>query len=132
MSTPLEISFHGLEKSDAVEARIRDKFRRLLQHFERITHARVVVQTPRKHSPTAKVFHVKIELGLPGQKPLIISNEADADHARTDVSLAIRDAFAAARRRLDDVAAKIKHPAKRERARRRPSRPRAAALGGEV
>jgi putative sigma-54 modulation protein len=122
MSTPLEISFHGLEKSDAVEARIRDKFRRLQQHFERITHARVVVETPRKHSPTAKVFHVKIEIGLPGQKPLVVSHEPEVDKARTDISLAIRDAFAAARRRLDDLAAKIKHPAKRERARRRPAR----------
>jgi len=122
MRTPLEISFHGLEKSDAVEARIRDKFTRLQQHFARITHARVVVETPRKHSPTAKVFHVKIEIGLPGQKPLIISSEPEVDQARTDVSLAIRDAFAAARRRLDDIAAKIKHPAKRERARRRPVR----------
>jgi putative sigma-54 modulation protein len=122
MSTPLEISFHGLEKSDAVEARIRDKFSRLQQHFERITHARVVVETPRKHSPTAKVFHVKIELGLPGQKPLVVSHESDVGQARTDVSLAIRDAFAAARRQLDDAAAKIKHPAKRERARRRPAR----------
>lgn len=122
MSVPLEISFHGLEKSDAVEARIRDKFDRLHQHFERITHARVVVQTPRKHSPTAKVFHVKIEIGLPGHKPLIIKHEPEVAAARSDVSLAIRDAFAAARRRLDDLAAKIKHPAKRERARRRPVR----------
>ncbi len=122
MSAPLEISFHGLERSDAVEARIREKFQRLQQNFDRITHARVVVETPRKHSPTAKVFHVKIEIGLPGQKPLIVCHEPVVDQARTDVSLAIRDAFAAARRRLDDVAAKIKHPAKRERARRRPVR----------
>jgi ribosome-associated translation inhibitor RaiA len=122
MSAPLEITFHGLEKSDAVEARIRDKFTRLQQHFERITHGRVVVETPRKHSPTAKVFQVKIEIGLPGQKPLIVCYEPVVDQARTDVSLAIRDAFAAARRRLDDAAAKIKHPAKRERARRRPVR----------
>ena len=88
MSAPLEITFHGLERSDAVEARIRDKFTRLQQHFERITHARVVVETPRKHSPTAKVFQVKIEIGLPGQKPLIVCHEPLVDGARTDVSLA--------------------------------------------
>jgi len=126
MSAPLEISFHGLEKSDAVEARIRAKFLRLQQHFDRITHARVVVETPRKHSPTAKVFQVKIEIGLPGLKPLIVSREPEVEQARADVSLAIRDAFAAARRRLDDVAARIKHPAKRERTRRRPLRPETA------
>ncbi|MGE5510525.1 MAG: HPF/RaiA family ribosome-associated protein [Bacteroidota bacterium] len=122
MSTPLEISFHGLERSDAVEARIRDKFNRLQHHFDRIMHARVVIETPRKHTLTAKVFHVKIELLLPGQKPLVVCNEPEPEQTRTDLSTSIRDAFAAARRRLDEAAAKIKHPAKRERARRRPNR----------
>jgi putative sigma-54 modulation protein len=122
MRIPLEISFHGLEKSEAAEARIRDKFDRLHQHFDRITHARVVVETPRRHTAAAKVFQVKIEIGLPGQKPLIVRHDPPAEQTRTDIAIAIRDAFAAARRRLDDVAAKIKHPAKRERARRRPVR----------
>lgn len=122
MSIPLEISFHGLEKSEAAEARIREKFDRLHQHFDRITHARVVIETPRRHTAAAKVFQVKIEIGLPGQKPLIVRNEPLPEQTRTDISIAIRDAFAAAKRRLDDIAAKIKHPAKRERARRRPAR----------
>ncbi len=126
MSIPLEISFHGLEKSEAAEARIRDKFERLHQHFDRITHARVVVETPRRHTAAAKVFQVKIEIGLPGQKPLIVRHDPPAEQTRTDIAIAIRDAFAAAQRRLDEMAAKIKHPAKRERARRRPARVEAA------
>lgn len=126
MSIPLEISFHGLAKSEAAEARIRDKFDRLHQHFDRITHARVVIETPRRHTPAAKVFQVKIEIGLPGQKPLIVRHDPLPEQTRTDIAIAIRDAFAAARRRLDGMAAKIKHPAKRERARRRPARLEAA------
>jgi putative sigma-54 modulation protein len=126
MSIPLEISFHGLAKSEAAEARIRDKFNRLHQHFDRITHARVVIETPRRHTPAAKVFQVKIEIGLPGQKPLIVRHDPPPEQTRTDIAIAIRDAFAAARRRLDDMAAKIKTPAKRERARRRPARLEAA------
>jgi ribosome-associated translation inhibitor RaiA len=122
MDTPVEISFHGLERSDAVEARVREKVNRLQQHFERITHARVVIETPRRHTPTAKVFNVKIEIGLPGHKPLIVCHEPEPHQTKADVLLAIRDAFAAARRRLDEVAAKIKHLAKRERSRRRPTR----------
>lgn len=119
MSIPLEILFHGLDKSEAAEARIRDKIDRLHRHFDRITHARVVIETPRRHTAAAKVFQVKIEIGLPGQKPLIVRHDPPAEQT---ISIAIRDAFAAARRRLDDVAAKIKHPAKRERTRRRPAR----------
>jgi ribosome-associated translation inhibitor RaiA len=122
MSTQLDISFHGLERSDAVESRIREKFDRLHQYFDRISYGRVVVETPRKHSPTVKVFQVKIEIGVPGQKPLVVCQEPSPERERTDVLLAVRDAFAAARRQLTDTANQIKHPAKRERARRRPAR----------
>ena len=93
MSIPLEILFHGIERSEAAEARIRDKFDRLHQHFNRITHARVVVETPRRHTPAAKVFQVKIEIGLPGQKPLIIRHDPPAEQTRTDIAIAIRDAL---------------------------------------
>ena len=48
MITPLEITFHGLERSDAVEARIHEKFERLRSHFDRMTHARVVIDAPQR------------------------------------------------------------------------------------
>jgi putative sigma-54 modulation protein len=117
MTTPLEISFHGIDKSDAVEARIHEKFARLHGHFDRITHARVVISSPNRAGARAKMFNVTIDIGIPGQQPIVIDNEGD--HA--DVFIALREAFNAAQRKLDATAGRITNPAKRERARRKPA-----------
>lgn len=125
MLTPLEISFHGLERSDAVETRIREKFERLQSHFDRFTHARVVVEAPARRTPRPKFFHVRIEIGVPGMKPIIAVHEPEGDRAHTDVNLALRDCFKAAQRQIDALSAKLDHPAKHERVRRRPRQPEA-------
>ena len=128
MLTPLEISFHGLERSDAVENRIREKFQRLESHFDRITHARVVVEAPARRAPRPKFFHVRIEIGIPGQKPVVAKHEPEGDKAHTDVMLALRDCFKAAQRQIDTFSTRLDHPAKHEQVRRRPH---AAAVAGQ-
>lgn len=117
MTIPLEISFHGIDKSDAVEARIQEKFARLHGHFDRFTHARVVISSPNRTDARAKMFNVTIDLGMPGKRPIVIDNEAD----NADVFIALRDAFNAAQRKLDATAGKLGNVAKRERARRKPA-----------
>jgi ribosomal subunit interface protein len=116
MTTPLEISFHGVDKSDALEARIQEKFERLHDHFDRITHARVVISSPNRTDARAKMFAVKIDIGMPGQHPIVINSEGDY----SDVFIALRDTFSAAQRKLDAAAGKMNNTAKRERARRKP------------
>ena len=127
MLTPLEISFHGLERSDAVEARIREKFQRIEQHFDRITHARVVIDAPTRRGKVPKLFNVRIEIGVPGHPPIKVDHEPDAAHTQTDVMIAIRDAFAAAQRQVDELVDRMDKPARREQARRRPAK---APAGG--
>ncbi len=122
MLTPLEISFHGVERSDAVEDRIRERFSRIEQHFDRITHARVVVAAPARRAPLPKFFHVRIEIGVPGHPPVVVKHEPDADNANTDAMLAVRDAFAAALRQIEGRVGRMDKPARRERARRKPAK----------
>ena len=117
MTIPLEISFHGIDKSDAVEARIEEKFARLHGQFDRFTHARVVVSSPNRSDARAKMFNVTIDLGIPGKQPIVIDNEAD----NADVFIALRNAFNAAQRKLDAISGKLTNTAKRERSRRKPA-----------
>jgi ribosome-associated translation inhibitor RaiA len=41
MQTPLEISFHNMERSEAVEAKIRQRVEKLEKYFDRITSCHV-------------------------------------------------------------------------------------------
>jgi putative sigma-54 modulation protein len=120
MLTPLEISFHGLERSEAVEDRIREKFARIEKYFDRITHARVAIEAPKRRTPLPKVFHVKIEIGIPGHNPIVVKYEPEGLEAQADITTAVRDAFAAAQRQVEHMAARMDKPAKREQSRRRP------------
>ena len=121
MTIALDIHFHGLEKSDAVENKVREKVAKLQRHFDRMTACRVVLEAPHRNAAKAKVFQVKIEISVPSSKPIIINHEREGANAQDDLSLAIRDAFEAATRRVDEVGAKMADRAKSERGRRRPA-----------
>lgn len=120
MDTPLEISFKGLDKSTAIEAKIAERAARLEKHFDRMTHCRVVVAAPHKHSHKGKTYEIKIDIGIPGAAPLIVTHEAPVGQAQEDLKIALRDAFDAADRRLDELVDKKNGASRAERSRRRP------------
>ena len=120
MHTPVEIHFHGIEKSEAIEERVREKVSKLEKHFSRMTHCRVVLEAPHRSPQKPKVFQIKIEISLPRRRPIVVRHEREGSHANEELPLAIRDAFAAALRKVDDVGSKIGARPKLERGRRRP------------
>ena len=128
MTAPVEITFNGVEKSEAIEARIAERAAALERRFARMTHCRVVVEAPHRRSKLGKLFHVQIEIGVPGHTPLVVRSGREENHEHEDLSVAIRDAFEAARRLLDEKAPKLTEAAKAERGRRRPAP--GSALGG--
>lgn len=108
MQTPVQISFHGLDKSDAVEARIREKVAKLEQFYDRITACRVVVERHHNSSTAATAkdqpFHISIILEVPGEE-LIYKRDPKSDAAlkdHQDINIALRDAFAAMQRQLKE------------------------------
>ena len=129
MITPVEIHFHGIEKSEAIEERVRWKVSKLEKHFGRITRCRVVLEAPHRSPTKPKVYQIKIELSLPRQQPIVVSHEREGSHASEELLLALRDAFEAALRKVDGVATKITARSKLERGRRRP---RTAAPGAAI
>jgi len=120
MTMPVEVHFHGLEKSTAVEERVREKVDKLARHFDRMTHCRVVVEAPHRNPQRPKIYQIKIEVGVPGRSPIVVSHERAGGDATEELGLALRDAFEAALRKVDDVSTKLSQRSKLERGRRRP------------
>ncbi len=98
MHTPVEIHFHGIEKSEAVEERVREKVAKLEKHFGRMTRCRVVLEAPHRSPQKPKVFQIKIEISLPRRQPIVVCHERSGAHAHEELPLAIRDAFYGAMR----------------------------------
>ncbi|MEX2631984.1 MAG: HPF/RaiA family ribosome-associated protein [Tistlia sp.] len=107
MQTLLQIAFHGMDPSPAVEARIRERVARLERLFDRLVSCRVVVEAPHRHGRQGKLYRVKVLIGVPGHD-IEVAHNKPLDHAHEDVYVAIRDAFDAAGRRLEDYARRIR------------------------
>ena len=90
-----------MDHSPAVEDRLRERAEKLDHIFDRIIACRVVVEAPHRHSRKGKLYNVRIDLSVPG-KEIVANRNRPHDHAHEDVYVAIRDAFDAITRQLED------------------------------
>jgi ribosomal subunit interface protein len=102
---PLEIAFQDMDHSDAVEARIRERVQRLKRFHQRIVTARVVVERGSSRHHKGNIYQVRVDISVPG-KEIVVNREPGDRNAHEDVYVAIRDAFAAATRQLEDYVRK--------------------------
>lgn len=103
----IQITFRDVEPSPAVEAAIREKAGKLGEIFDRITSARVVIERPHRRHHEGTLFHVRVDLRVPGRE-IVVSREPAAHHAHEDVYVAIRDAFDATKRQLEDYVREVR------------------------
>ena len=101
MNPVLEIYFHGLGKSESIEKRIQEKFEQLHRLEPRILAGYVSIEAPHQHRQRDRLYRVKIKLNVPGGE-INVSKQHWHDESHRDVYVAIRDAFRAIRRRLQD------------------------------
>lgn len=103
MQKPLQIHFHEIEPSPAIEARIREQCQELEEFCDQIIGCTVTVDAPHRSQHQGRLYQVKVHLTLPGED--IHSTHAHHDeHAHEDLYVAIRDSFRAVRRQLEDYA----------------------------
>ncbi|HUK30454.1 MAG TPA: HPF/RaiA family ribosome-associated protein [Candidatus Acidoferrum sp.] len=132
MNTQLQITFRNVKASEAIEDYIRSKAAKLDMLYTRLMGCRVAVEIPHRHHQQGSLYHIRIDLIVPGGEIVVKhepSSNAWARHAserairkssevnlvHKDLWLAINDAFKVAGRRLQDYARRqrgdIKNPA---------------------
>lgn len=102
MPIPTQITFRGLDPSDWIRANIQEHADRLERFHHGIINCRVVIDAPHHRHHKGRLYQVAINIEIPGHN-IAVNRESPEDHAHEDVTVAIRDAFAAATRRLEDT-----------------------------
>ena len=97
MPAEVKISFRGMDTSPSVEAQIQRRAEELERFSDRLSACRVVVEAAHRRHRQGTIYHVSVDLAVPGGR-VVVNREPGEDHAH----VAIRDAFDAARRRLQD------------------------------
>ena len=127
MKIPLQITYRHMEATPAIEENIREKAGKLDTIYDGIMSCRVAVEAPHRHHHKGKAYVVRIALTVPGgelvinrepkrivpqksrvgeepEKAFAELHEPSKHAAHEDLYVAIRDAFNAAGRKLQDHA----------------------------
>lgn len=98
MQRPLVIHFAGMERSGALENAIRSHVQRQEKRVDDLTACRVAIFKEARGSSARGLFSARVSAVIPGQE-IVASHMHDGD-----VYCAVRDAFDAVARRLEDNA----------------------------
>lgn len=102
MQLPLQITFRNMAPSPALEARVRELASKLERFSDQMIRCHVVVEAPHhQHHEKGALFDFQVDISIPG-KEIVIGHTHTKDPAHTDPYVALRDAFRAARRQLQD------------------------------
>jgi len=93
-----QVTLKDIPHSDAVEAKIREKVTKLERFHSRIMGCRVAVESPQRRQHQGKLYTVRIDITVPGEE--IVINRVENE----DLYVAIRDAFDAANRKIEEQA----------------------------
>lgn len=96
MKIPLQVVFHGMAPSPAMETAAREKAAKLERFTADIVSCRVDIEELHKHQSQGRPFGVRIHLTLPGEE-LTVDRVTDED-----AHVALRDAFDSMRRQVED------------------------------
>jgi len=106
MQVPLEIAFHNIKSEKWAQELIRTRVVELEEIYGRLISCRVCVDQRAKNSSDTIPPVVRIELGIPGRKELVVSHEPEhleRKFQRPDLRNAIHEAFRIAERQLRDL-----------------------------
>lgn len=108
MKRALQITYRGMETSEALSEHIRDQAEKLEQFFDGIVGCHVVVEEPHHHKQSGHNFHVRLDLHVPGKE--IVVGRDPGERRAEDAYVAVTDAFEAARRQLQHYAETVRRP----------------------
>ena len=104
MQIPLQITFENAEPSNAINAAIEHEVERLEKYQRHITGCRVAVVAPSTKHRHGAVYRINIWVTIPPHENIVVSHQPSDDRGHVHVEVAIKDAFAAARRQIEALA----------------------------
>ncbi len=104
----VEVTFRNLQTTDWLEREIRERAEKLETYCPKIIACRVLIGKPHRHNMNGSRFDVHIDIVVPGEEIAVTHSphlrQTGEETVRKDIRIVVRDAFAVARRQLQDYA----------------------------
>ena len=104
MQVPLDITFRNSEPSEAIRSEVEKQAKRLEKFHDRITSCHVTVIAPTMKRRHGDLFKIDIRVAMPQHTDVLVSKAHGDAPEHEHVMVAIKDAFAAAQRQIEDAA----------------------------
>ena len=103
MQKPLQITFKNVDKSEHLEALIRERVEKLDHTYSRLIGCRVVLEAPARSGTAKQTLAIAIEMDVPGKPKIVAKRQDERRDAKGDNLKLINQAFDAAQRQLEDL-----------------------------
>lgn len=103
MQVPIEIAYHQITKSEAVDQLIRDKMDHLEQFCDHITSCAVAVERPNLHQRSGNPYRVRIDLHVPPGHEIVGIAGQQQNPMHDDLQTVVIDAFQKVERQLKEL-----------------------------
>jgi ribosomal subunit interface protein len=100
MQLPLQVTFHGITPSEAIQRYVERRAEKLELMARNIVRCHVVIEAPHRHSREGRRYAVRIDVCMPGREVAISRELGDSE---LDAYAAIDEAFDEAKRRLREA-----------------------------
>jgi ribosomal subunit interface protein len=101
MEHPVQVTFRGIESTDAIKKAVEDRARDLERYYDKIQSCKVMVESSHRSQRQGNLYHVRVRLAVPGEE-IVISRDPPEHAQNEDMYLVVNEAFQSAARRLED------------------------------
>ncbi len=113
MQVPLEIAYHQVAKSEAIDSLIREKMDHLEQFCDHISSCAVVVERPHMHERSGNPFRVRLDLHVPPGHEIVAVAGQEHNDMHDELHTVVIDAFDKAERQLKELSERQRGRTKR-------------------
>jgi ribosomal subunit interface protein len=102
MRAPMTLTFQHIERTGALEARMREIAERLRRHYDDITHCHITVEERMQDAPNRAPYGARIHLSLPGAQ-IHADSVGPNGEGHEDVYAALRTAYSSVSHQLQGL-----------------------------
>lgn len=102
MKVPLEVTYRGVEKSEAIDNLIHEKVAKLERVCNYINSCHVAVEKDHDRPSSGSPYRVRIDITLPPSHELFAESNPADQNQYVELDTLVRDAFSKAERQLKD------------------------------
>ncbi|HKK70651.1 MAG TPA: HPF/RaiA family ribosome-associated protein [Candidatus Krumholzibacteria bacterium] len=112
MQVPLELTFRGVKKTEALDDLVRDKVEKLHRVCDYLTSCRVAVERPQGNPSTGSSYRVRVAVQVPRGHELVAVREPSQGTVNDTLETVIHRTFDAMRSQLEQLVAKQRRDVK--------------------